>query len=64
MSIQITNLLIKPNNLAVANNLQVTNLLIVGGVTPPSNNFGFLLEDSSGVILLEDGSILLLEDQT
>lgn len=34
----------------------------VGGVVPPTAA-GFELEDSSGVILLEDGSILLLEIQ-
>lgn len=34
---------------------------IIGG--NPAATSGFLLEDSSGVILLEDGSILLLEVQ-
>jgi hypothetical protein len=31
---------------------------------PPSNAFGFELEDGSGVILLESTDILLLENQT
>lgn len=42
-----------------------TNIhLVVVGTSLPSNAFGFLLEDGSGVILLEDGSILLLENQS
>ena len=38
--------------------------LVVVGTSLPSNAFGFLLEDGTGVILLEDGSILLLENQS
>jgi hypothetical protein len=42
-----------------------TNIhLVVVGTSLPSNAFGFLLEDGSGVILLENGSILLLENQS
>ena len=42
-----------------------TNIhLVVVGTTVPGEAFGFLLEDGSGVILLEDGSILLLENQS
>lgn len=42
-----------------------TNIhLVVVGNSLPSNAFGFLLEDGTGVILLEDGSILLLENQS
>ena len=42
-----------------------TNIhLIVFNQSLPSNAFGFLLEDGSGVILLEDGTILLLENQS
>ena len=42
-----------------------TNLhLAVVSNSLPGNAFGFLLEDGSGVILLEDGSILLLENQS
>ena len=42
-----------------------TNIhLVVVGNSLPGNAFGFLLEDGSGVILLEDGSILLLENQS
>jgi hypothetical protein len=39
------------------------NFVVVGN-SLPSNAFGFLLEDGSGVILLEDGTILLLENQS
>ena len=55
----------KINNLLVTNLLLVENLLeqtnallqpLIGGV------FGFELEDSSGVLLLENSSILLLEN--
>ena len=42
-----------------------TNIhLIVFNQSLPSNAFGFLLEDGSGVLLLEDGTILLLENQS
>lgn len=42
-----------------------TNIhLVVTGTGGPSNQFGFLLEDGSGVLLLEDGTILLLENQS
>ena len=42
-----------------------TNIhLVVVGNSLPGNAFGFLLEDGSSVILLEDGSILLLENQS
>ena len=42
-----------------------TNIqLVVVGVSLPSNAFGFLLENGTGVILLENGSILLLENQS
>jgi hypothetical protein len=42
-----------------------TNLhLVVVGNSLPSNAFGFELEDGTGVILLENGSILLLENQS
>lgn len=42
-----------------------TNIhLVVVGVDTGVNAFGFLLEDGSGVILLEDGTILLLENQS
>jgi len=42
-----------------------TNIhLVVVGTSLPSNAFGFLLEDGTGVLLLEDGSILLLENQS
>ena len=55
----------KINNLLVTNLLLVENLLeqtnallqpLIGGV------FGFELEDGSGVLLLENSSILLLEN--
>jgi hypothetical protein len=38
--------------------------LVVVGTSLPTNSFGFELEDGTGVILLEDGSILLLENQS
>jgi hypothetical protein len=42
-----------------------TNIhLVVFSSSLPSNAFGFLLESGSGVILLEDGTILLLENQS
>jgi len=42
-----------------------TNIhLVVVGTSLPSNAFGFLLEDGTGVLLLEAGSILLLENQS
>lgn len=42
-----------------------TNIhVVVVGNSQPINSFGFELEDGSGVILLEDGSILLLENQS
>lgn len=48
-----------------AQETNTTNIhLVVVGTSLPSNAFGFLLEDGSGVILLEDGTILLLENQS
>ena len=42
-----------------------TNIhLIVFNSSLPSNAFGFELENGTGVILLEDGTILLLENQS
>lgn len=42
-----------------------TNIhLVVVGTSVPGEAFGFLLENGSGVLLLEDGSILLLENQS
>jgi len=42
-----------------------TNIhLVVVGVDIGGNAFGFLLENGTGVILLENGSILLLENQS
>jgi hypothetical protein len=42
-----------------------TNIhLVVFSSSLPSNAFGFLLESGSGVILLEDGTVLLLENQS
>lgn len=47
-----------------ARETNTTNIhLIVFNQSLPSNAFGFLLEDGSGVVLLEDGSVLLLENQ-
>jgi hypothetical protein len=44
---------------------ETTNIhLIVFNQSLPSNAFGFLLEDGSGVLLLEDGTVLLLENQS
>ena len=48
-----------------AQETNTTNIhLVVVGTSLPSNAFGFLLEDGTGVILLENGSILLLENQS
>jgi len=42
-----------------------TNIhLVVFNMSLPSNSFGFELENGSGVLLLEDGTILLLENQS
>jgi hypothetical protein len=42
-----------------------TNIhLVVVGTSVPGEAFGFLLENGSGVLLLEDGTILLLENQS
>jgi hypothetical protein len=44
---------------------ETTNIhLVVFSQSLPSNAFGFLLENGSGVILLEDGTVLLLENQS
>lgn len=63
MAIQTSNALSTAKLLSVTNSLILANQRIVGGIDPPVNAFGFLLEDSSGVILLESGDILLLENQ-
>ena len=48
-----------------AQETNTTNIhLVVVGTSLPSNAFGFLLENGTGVILLENGSILLLENQS
>lgn len=48
-----------------AQETNTTNIhLVVFNQSLPSNAFGFLLENGSGVLLLEDGSILLLENQS
>lgn len=70
MTVQSTNLLLTRNLLQEANELQQINELLVPtqvippGPPPSGNNYGFELEDGSGVILLESGSILLLENQS
>ncbi len=67
--LEVTNLLLVTNLLQQTNELQVANNLWAGGGQPippappgPSSS-GFELEDGSGVILLESGDILLLENQ-
>lgn len=67
MTLLVTNLLQRPNLLmgtsgltGGSNLLQVSNNLIPSGFIPGSPS-GFALEDGSGIILLEDGSILLKE---
>ena len=44
--------------------VQNTNFVLIVFSTAASTTFGFELEDGTGVILLEDGSILLLENQS
>ena len=39
-----------------------TTTVVVPPVVPPNDEFGLLLEDGSGIVLLETGDILLLED--
>jgi hypothetical protein len=69
MTVQSTNLLLTRNLLQEANELQQINeLLVPTQIIPPGppsgNSYGFELENGSGVILLESGSILLLENQS
>jgi len=69
--LEVTNLLLTTNLLQQTNELQVANALWAGGgqPIPPSppgpapGTYGFELEDGTGVILLENGGILLLENQ-
>jgi hypothetical protein len=65
--LEVTNLLLTTNLLQQTNELQVANALWAGGgqpipPSPPVSASGFELEDGSGVILLESGDILLLEN--
>jgi len=68
-NLEVTNLLLVTNLLQQTNDLQVANNLWAGGgqPIPPAGGggttSGFELEDGSGVILLESGDILLLENQ-
>ena len=68
--LEVTNLLLVTNLLQQANELQVANGLWAGGVQtiPPGGGSGpgykgFELESGAGVIALENGGILLTENQ-